>query len=118
MVSIAVSMLRHALTVLKVLIVLVELSTHALLAVIVLQVQAHNRLALQERFAIHTIKIGNYSALQAPIAQPAQDRPLLLHQQMQTISMFRERQLIPKTNVAMVTSARVAPQGPMTRPAP
>jgi hypothetical protein len=88
-------MLRHALTVLKVLIVLVELSTHALQVVFVLQVQAHNKLALQVRFAIHTIKIASYSALQAPIARPVQDRPQLSHQQMQTISMFRERQLIP-----------------------
>ena len=118
MVSIAVSMLRHVLTVLKVLIVLVELSTHAPQGSTALQALAQHRLALQERSAIQTVKIANYSALQALIAQPAQDNPQLSHQQMQTISMYRERQLIPQTNVAMVICAPVGRQVPTTRPAP
>jgi hypothetical protein len=115
--SIAVSMLRLAWTALKDLNVSVVLRTHALQGSTALQDLVLNRLALQERSATKTIKIASCSALQVPIAQPAQDHLQLSHQQMQITSMCRERQLTPKTNVAMAISALVALQVPMIRPA-
>ena len=81
------------------------------------QDRAQSRLAQQVRSAIYRVKIANCSALQAPIAQPVQANLPLSHQLMQTISMFKERQLIRKTNVAMAISVPGALQVPTTRPA-
>jgi hypothetical protein len=110
-------MLRHVLTAQKALTVLVVLSTHVLQGSTVPQDRAQSRLAQQARSAIYTIKIANCSALQAPIAQPVQANLPLSHQLMRTITMFKERQLIRKTNAAMAISVPGALQVPTTRPA-
>lgn len=118
MASIVVSMLRHALTAQRAPIVLVVLSTHALPASTAPQARAQHNLAQQVWSAVQTVKTASCFAPQAPIARPVQANRLLSHQLMLTITTSRERQLTPKTNVAMAISVLGARRVPMTRLAP